>query len=176
MAHLWERDESDGGDAAAGAVWAPRLLRGSTFAPAGHATPANSGDGEAPVLRCVGGPTADAWVLIGAARVRVNGAPLSVGIRVLRDRDELYFGGGQLYFSTERLACVTPFPGSEQACHCPRCKQTIAAQSAAVQCPQCHVWHHQSDDLPCWTYSERCALCDQPTALNGSYRWAPGEL
>jgi len=45
-----------------------------------------------------------------------------------------------------------------------------------VRCPQCGVWHHQSDELPCWVYSSSCSLCDHPTALDAGYRWIPGEL
>ena len=114
------------------------------------------------------------WVLTGDARV--NGMPLLTGIRVLRDRDELEVNGVHAFFSTETLALVEPMPRGDKRVFCPRCKQGIESESAAVRCPRCRVWHHQSDDLPCWTYAERCALCDQPTALDAGYRWTPEEL
>jgi hypothetical protein len=160
--------------------WAVASLDGEAFSLV-------PGPGQTPCLRA-GAEAADAsptllrsqsdgresWVLTGAARV--NGMPLLTGIRVLRDRDELEIGGLCAFFSTETLALVEPLPHGDTPVFCPRCKQEIAKQSAAVQCPQCRVWHHQSDDLPCWTYSERCALCDQPTDLSADYRWTPEEL
>jgi hypothetical protein len=116
----------------------------------------------------------ESWVLTGAARV--NGMPLLTGIHVLRDGDEVEVNGVRAFFSAEVLAQVRPLLRGDELVFCPRCKQEITTQSAAVQCPQCGVWHHQSDDLPCWTYSQRCALCDQPTALDAGYRWTPGKL
>jgi len=123
-------------------------------------------------------PTAEGavWILIGPPTVRVNGSALDAGIRVLRDRDELRTGGSRTFFSTESLPVIVPFPDSERPTFCPRCKLVIAAGTPAVCCPQFNVWHHQSDEFPCWTYAERCALCDQPTALDGDFRWTPEEL
>jgi len=121
----------------------------------------------------------ETWVLISrdTAHVRVNGLPLVIGMKVLQDRDQIRVDGvGRMFFSTERLPHVEVFTGSEKAVFCPRCKSEILDGSRAVRCPQCEVWHHQSEELPCWTYSERCALCDQPTDLNASYRWTPEGL
>lgn len=176
MAHLWVRDVSK--------QWAVTPLEGDAFTLT--ANPLHPGwvrrnrdesDNPAIILRRQG-PDAEIWVLITAikASVRVNGMPLLTGIHVLRDRDELRVGGvGRVFFSAERLACVEPFPGAA-AVFCPRCKQELTKGCPAVRCPQCRVWHHQSEGLPCWTYSERCPLCDQPTELEAGYRWAPEEL
>jgi uncharacterized protein YbaR (Trm112 family) len=119
------------------------------------------------------------WVLIAAPgfEVRVNGAAVPLGIRVLADRDEISTDeGGAIYFSTENLARVEPFPGAQNRLFCPRCKQAVETDHPAVRCPQCGVWYHQTDELPCWTYAQHCALCDQSTQLSAGYRWTPEEL
>lgn len=118
------------------------------------------------------------WVLMSASEsVRVNGLPLLTGIHVLDDRDEICMGAlCPVYFSTEDLAQVEDFPGSGQPGLCPRCKLVIARGKRAVRCPRCRVWHHQTDELPCWTHTPRCAVCDQATQLGIGYRWSPEEL
>jgi hypothetical protein len=115
-----------------------------------------------------------ALVAGAAADVRINGIRLSLGIQILRDRDEICVGWEKrFYFSTERLALIEPFPGSAADTICPRCRQAVEAGHPSVQCPSCGVWHHNSGDFPCWTYSETCALCSQETALDDAYRWTP---
>ena len=165
MAHLWLHEATDD-EAKKSALeeWSPRLLDGDSLA-----VPS------AQLLRCTtdGG---DAWVLVGPPAVRVNGSRLDTGIRVLCDRDELRADGGRTFFSSESLAMVVPFPGGAKTIFCPRCKLEIVPGSPAVRCPQCGVFHHQSDEFPCWTYAARCAMCDQPTALDAGFRWVPEEL
>ncbi|MBM3882248.1 MAG: hypothetical protein FJ387_21435 [Verrucomicrobia bacterium] len=134
-------------------------------------------------LRCCGparhaGPV---WVLIGGAThpVRVNGDPLSTGLRLLRDRDEIQLDAGvRLYFSAEEVAEVRPFPGATEKVFCPRCKLELNPGEPAVRCPapQCGIWHHQTDQFNCWTYSGGCALCGHPTELAGGLRWTPDQL
>ncbi|MDQ2974753.1 MAG: hypothetical protein M3R69_04975 [Acidobacteriota bacterium] len=122
---------------------------------------------------------AASWVLIAGAKsgVRVNGMGLLLGVRVVADRDEICVKGvGTCFFSTESLAAIRAFPGAEHQIYCPRCRQGIEKESTAVQCPQCNVWYHQSEDLPCWTYAERCALCPQTTDPEAGYRWTPEDL
>ena len=122
-------------------------------------------------------PASSGWVAIGHGSARVNGTPFLLGIRVLRDRDELLTpSGARAFFSTEALVRVAPAPESEKVPSCPRCKQPVDANTPSVQCPECQVWHHQSEDLPCWIYSPTCALCDRSTDLSVSYRWTPEEL
>ncbi len=119
------------------------------------------------------------WVLIAGAGsgVCVNGLPLATGLRVVSDRDEIRIPGlSNLYFSTESLARVEEFSGSGQILFCPRCKQEIEKESMAVRCPSCRVWHHQTQELNCWTYSEVCALCTYATDINAGFRWTPEEL
>lgn len=121
-------------------------------------------------------PEGRRWVLLGSPAVRVNGLPVGAGLVALRDRDEICADGRRVFFSSEALAAVVPFPGGERATICPRCMLEIPAEAAAVACPQCRVWHHSTDPLPCWTYAERCALCDQATALDAGFRWTPEAL
>jgi len=92
-----------------------------------------------------------------APGVAVNGVPLQARIRVLADRDEIRVAGlGRVFFSTEQLACVAPFTGADTPTFCPRCKQAVTAGSPVVRCPTCERWYHQSEEYPCWTYTDRC--------------------
>jgi hypothetical protein len=119
---------------------------------------------------------APAWTMVGGreASLRVNGQPLVLGVRVLRDRDEISIAGQRCFFSTEELALVVPFPGMAQFICCPRCKQKLEPGTSAVACPHCRAWHHQSEEFPCWTYDATCALCQlHSTALDAGYSWTP---
>jgi hypothetical protein len=125
------------------------------------------------------------WVLLAGslAAACVNGQPLVLGARVLRDRDEIVVRGPgwpatpRCFFSTERLAVVAPLPDGVGAVKCPRCKEAIEPGQMAVRCPSCNCWHHQIEGgKNCWTYLTRCASCDGPTDLDGKYRWSPQEL
>ena len=178
MAHLWiRRDVSE--------QWTVIPLEGEAFTltadplqPVRVRRGKDESNGSTVILRRQA-PDGESWVLMTAIKtsIRINGTPLPTGIRVLRDRDELWVDSmDRIFFSTESLARVEPFPGAGQPLFCPRCKQEIVKECPAVKCPQCQLWHHQCDDLPCWTYSERCALCDQPTELDAGYRWTPEEL
>lgn len=134
--------------------------------------------------RLVAGPSQ--WVLLAkpADRLLVNGERLTLGIRVLRDRDELGLAAAgdsqpvaRFYYSTEQLARVEPFPGGDKPVHCPRCKQPLEVGRPAVRCPSspCQLWHHEDPDngLNCWSFAQHCALCEQPTPLDAGYRWTP---
>ena len=118
------------------------------------------------------------WALVAAwpSRVRINGAPMPLGLAVLDDRDEIRLPDFTAWFSTELQAQVEPFPESATRGFCPRCKQSIAAGSPAVRCPICGLWHHQSSDLGCWTYAPTCTACPQDTALDIGFRWTPSDL
>jgi hypothetical protein len=119
------------------------------------------------------------WVLLArpGSGVRVNGFPLATGMRVVSDRDEIRVPEvGSVYFSTESLARIDEFCGSDQILFCPRCKQEIQQGTTAVKCPACGVWHHEADELNCWTYSEVCALCAQTTDLDSGFNWTPEDL
>jgi DNA-directed RNA polymerase subunit RPC12/RpoP len=120
----------------------------------------------------------ESWVVLAGhgADVTVNGIPLLVGICVLRDRDEIRWSrDGFAFFSSEELAAVADLPQGDRKIMCPRCKQEIMPGTPAVRCPRCGVWHHQSEQLPCYTYAENCATCTRKTGLDG-YEWTPEEL
>src|SRR5262245_25832548 len=60
------------------------------------------------------GPTGELWILKCASSMnaRVNAQPVRLGMRVLKDQDEIVLGGRrQFFFSTETLAHVEAFPG-----------------------------------------------------------------
>ena len=120
------------------------------------------------------------WALVSPTGpdVKINGAQMQLGVRVLQDRDAIQVNGtGLAFFSTESLAEAVPFPGSPEPVPCPRCRMAIETACPAVRCPNCGIWHHQNDDgLPCWTYAERCSLCDQLTDPDAGYRWTPEDL
>jgi hypothetical protein len=135
-----------------------------------RATPAD--DGSRPlILRMPDSPGDECWVVIHTPgdALRLNGTALVTGIRVLSHRDELRLArvAGRAFFSLEGLAGVAAFDGAEGS-RCPRC----------VRCPQprCGVWHHESEEFGCWTYSPTCSFCDQPTELEGGFRWTPDEM
>ncbi len=102
---------------------------------------------------------------------------MRLGLHVLRDRDAIQVKSrGAMFYSTERLAAVEPFPSIQETVICPRCRTAIETETPGVKCPGCGTWHHQSEDFPCWTYTERCALCDRQTDLDAGYRWTPEAL
>lgn len=118
------------------------------------------------------------WALFAPPdRIRINGRLELLGLRLLHDRDRLEVRGlPPFYFSTESLAAVEKFPGSEKTVFCPRCRDAIHAGADAVRCPGCGMWHHQMAGRNCFTYAETCALCSQRSALDGRYRWTPEEV
>jgi hypothetical protein len=175
MAHLWFRDE-DGvwgvmpmnGRAVDVSVYPPRLLaEGFRIVEGAPSAVIGVGAGAVPV-----------WVLMvgGTGDVRVNGFPPVAGMRVLQDRDEIRAAvGDPLFFSTETLAHVEEFPGSERTVYCGRCRQAMVKGQMAVRCPngQCAIWYHQTEQLPCWTYTPTCAFCPQSTSLDAGFTWTP---
>jgi hypothetical protein len=121
----------------------------------------------------------DRWLLIAspAGGVWVNGQRIGAGLHALRDKDEIRLPGSKpIFFSTEALACVAPFPGLARAANCPRCRQVIVPGIPAVRCPACQTWHHESPPCNCWTYSTTCAACAQLTPLGTDFRWRPEEI
>jgi len=173
MAHLWMQDVNGWGaqklDAALYDLAATPILH-AEVAPMGSAS-RNS----ALLIRADAGGL-PAWALIASpdSAVRVNSRALPAGLYVLADRDEIRTGDGiQYFFSTESLATVVAFPGAERPVYCGRCREPIEAGAPAVCCPGCGIWYHQSEELPCWTYAEKCNFCPSPTALNNGFSWTP---
>ncbi len=148
------------------------------------------------LLQRVGPATRREWALLASPdeRIFLNGARMEVGMRSLRDRDELLLFrtrhgrrragaevhaiGTRLFFSTEELARIVPFVAAGHDVFCVRCQQPIDSQHPAVQCPnpECGHWHHAGGDLECWTYDATCAMCDQSTAPEADYRWTPEDM
>jgi hypothetical protein len=171
MAHLWIKDSGN---------LAAFPLRGDAFSlllmpPRKIVAPEEL---SRVVLLKTTGSNGAAWVIVAVEdhAVYINEFPLKTGVRALEDKDYVWVeGAGEFYFSTERLACPEPFSDREPQTFCPRCKQEIAEGQTAVRCPECQSWHHQTEDLGCWTYSDHCALCPRPTQLGAGYQWVPEE-
>ena len=177
MAHIWMKD--------AGEPWVAVQLMGTACSITsgkslrGYRRRANVTGARPSLVVFQDAAGHEAWALLSSAGtdVRVNGAAMRLGLHVLQDRDAVQVQGrGAMFYSTERLAAVEPFPSTQEVAFCPRCKTAIGAKSPGIKCPGCGTWHHQSEDLPCWTYAERCALCDRATDLDAGYRWTPEEL
>lgn len=171
MSHLWVRTDS---------VWSVfRLGAGRCLLTGEAAVPVEpvGGASEGGVVLLPVGDSA--WLLLASrqSNVRINAVPLPLGLRLLSDRDEIQTAWGHhSFYSTEELAEAKSFPGAAQPAFCPRCRQEIERHSRAVRCPGCGIWHHATDSLPCWSYSETCALCSQTTALDAGFRWTPEAL
>lgn len=118
------------------------------------------------------------WAVLAdpASPVLVNGTRMAGDVKILRDRDQLLLpAAGRAFFSSERLAEVVPMIEAAREIRCPRCKTPVVAGSPAVRCPSCQLWHHQSDDRGCWSYSAVCGGCSQPTALDAGFQWTPDQ-
>jgi len=152
------------------------VLTGDPTQPVRRPRNAEPGEGQVGLLRH-GAAGREEWVLVAGAgrRARVNGVPVCLGMRVLAHKDEIALEGQRAFFSTERVAKVEPFPGAERKVFCPRCKLEIKTGTPAVQCPnpECRLWHHETAELNCWTYTPQCSSCPQETRLGGDYRWIP---
>jgi hypothetical protein len=169
MARLWFQDD--------GRAWQPRVLDGVDVPLAAVEPSACASDARSILIRQTRMP-GGGWVLLAGslADVRANGEPVRLGIKVLRDRDEIRVAGGEVFFfSDEKLAEVAPFPGTSGDAVCPRCRRAIGLGDPAVACPHCGIWHHQDEAYPCWTVSPECISCGRPAGLDPDALWAPEE-
>lgn len=171
MAHLWITD--DAGE------WGALPITGEEMDLSADPPRAAAG-GSVPRAALVRGRegAGEEWLVMAGpdAPIRVGGSPVPTGLRVLDDKSEVGRPGrAPVFLSTERQLRVEPFTGAERQRECPRCKQPIATGTPAVRCPDpsCGYWHHQTDDLPCWTYASTCACCAQETTMNAGFSWAP---
>ena len=162
--------------------WSPRALDPDdqyTFA-------ATSDEAAEAAERCILLHRGAVWLLVAgrlAPAVTVNGDELPFGLRALEDRDEIVINDQSIrryFFSTETTPGVEKHPPSEdqqEPSRCPRCTQFIASGQDAVRCPACRVWHHQTSELPCWSYGETCGACHkQLTNLDAEYSFHPEQL
>lgn len=174
MAVLWSEDSLEG-------RWNALLLRGRR-----HNLHSGGARSEGPRVRLLrSAELDDQWVLLSEsdANVRVNGVPLTLGIRLLRHRDEIVLpmsvgGPHRWFFSGESVVEVQPFPAVCAPAICPRCQRQIAVGTPAVQCPNstCGAWYHQTEESPCWASGEFCGLCETPAVLQAGTRWSPEDL
>ncbi|MBN2507573.1 MAG: hypothetical protein JXQ71_12850 [Verrucomicrobia bacterium] len=139
--------------------------------------------GAVATLLCLGGAgIRQRWALCmrQPGGLHLNGQPVFLGQMPLRHRDEIVLPGGRrMFFSTERPAVITPFPGADQPVSCPRCRREIEPGQPAVCCPGCGVWSHQIPGyLPCYAYEDTktCPACPHPNNLDGSLTWSPEDI
>jgi hypothetical protein len=119
----------------------------------------------------------------GDASVRVNGADVVGGLRVLEHKDELIVGGRRLYFSAESQPVVEVYQhdGSRRRPRCPICRAEIQDGQTIVRCPGCSRIYHQIEAAgdapakPCWTYAPTCRFCGHPTSMSGEPTWRPDD-
>ena len=108
--------------------------------------------------------------LLTSGRVRVNGQPALL-IKVLSDRDEVELPDRVPHYVTvDAVVEVVPFPAGGRLTRCARCGSPLQAGDPSVVCPRCHVTCHQMPDLPCWSHSDTCPACLQPTV---GFAWQP---
>lgn len=178
MAHLWIQKICEGGRRWAAlplAGSAYRLIEAEPFVR--RASPRPAAANVVHLMRVVL-DSVERWFLLvpPAARLAVNGRRPVIGVYVLADRDELRLRNGEhIFFSTERLPVVVPFPGAAREMSCARCRQPITRGAPAVRCPGCAAWCHASQAMPCWSYAgtTHCPLCDQSNDPEADFRWVP---
>lgn len=127
-----------------------------------------------------GEPPSTRWALLAGPHRRawVNGSRLDLGLRLLDDRDHIRLDNGKIYlFSAEAPAHRERYTGEGRVVQCPRCKEEISPGTMAVRCPICSVWHHETDNRPCWTDYPTCSRCDHESRLDEvQCRWVPEEV
>jgi hypothetical protein len=108
-------------------------------------------------------------LLICTRSIEVNGET-ALPVRYLSHQDEINLGDEVVHFSVESPIEVVSFAVQEKEIACGRCKGTLQQADPVVQCPQCEVWHHQSQALDCWEHDECCSSCKQTTS---GISWQP---
>jgi len=167
MAGIWRRQAA--GESGSGGVWMRAALGGAELRLPGARLVATAPGGIDDARHAP-----ERWLLLADARARVNGEPVVAGVRLLRDRDEIRLAGGEVvWFSSEELARIEPFPGNEPL-PCARSCRPITPGAPSVRCPRCGTWHLQTEEYPGWTYAGTCTVCSAPTRLSGDYAWHPG--
>jgi hypothetical protein len=131
MAHVWFYGDDD--------IWSAMPLDGhavdvSVFPPVTLGENFQLGeDAQAALMRTDG--DSPSWVLVVApgGDMRVNGFAPVAGVRALQDRDEVRAAASApFFFSTETLARVEEFPGTERTVYCGRCRQAMEKGQLAV--------------------------------------------
>lgn len=113
-----------------------------------------------------------------AALITPPGAPLvlngypQLGVTVLEDRDEISVAGERLLFARHESPAETVFPAGGPEARCARCKAVVNPGDACVRCPACAAYHHEREDLRCWTYQPTCGCSAR---LRAELTWHPAE-
>ncbi len=131
-----------------------------------------------------GSRPARALIAAAGVSVRVNGAAVVGGLRVLHHKDELVVGAQQLFFSAESVPAVEVYQHDESGRRprCPVCRAEIQDGQSVVRCPGCSRLYHQIEAgadtaaKPCWTYSPACRFCEHPTSMSGEPTWRPDDF
>ena len=120
------------------------------------------------------------WTLLAGreASLRVNGTvALVLGIRALRDRDEISFAGQRCFFSTEELARIVPFPGwlNPFAARGANKRWSLAIPPSRARTAVRGITSRRN--FPAGPTMPTCAFCQlQSTALDAGYSWTPEML
>lgn len=101
--------------------------------------------------------------LLATGAVTVNGLPVPA-LRMLDDRDAILVAGASAVFTAADRAAAVPLPAEAAGVVCPRCRSAIRAGERSVSCPACRAWHHETNEMPCWSYDAACGACGEPTA------------
>jgi hypothetical protein len=130
------------------------------------------------LVRCLLGGK-ERWAVVMSPRtiMNINGINMPMlGMHIVNDKDRAKLVGASFFFSSEKLARVETRSANAGAAVCARCRGPIAPSAEIVACPACGSLHHETQTLPCFSYAETCAVCLGPTALDGAYRFFPGDL
>jgi hypothetical protein len=176
MSHFWVPVGNASGEGVARDEWRVAPLEETAYGIDAAGAPSRAASSPAAPARVLSRAAGGAWVLFASDDVRVNAEAVVCGMRVLRDRDEVRVGAHRSFYSDEELPRVVAFSAAEHPpVDCVRCRQPLRAGDLAVRCP-CLVWYHQSADLPCYEYTDRCGVCGGRTALDAGFRWSPEGL
>jgi len=113
--------------------------------------------------------------------VRINGRRHGLGLRVLRHRDEIRIGDGDpVFYSTETLPVVIPFPGAGEPVFCTRCQLALEPGQPVVRCPgeRCgggYYYHAQEGQRDCFNYGP-CLVCGYEPTGQTTFQWTPTEV
>jgi hypothetical protein len=122
----------------------------------------------------IAGAATDVLLLRPGVTARLNGHPVVGELAILQDRSVLSIGPQRFFYSSETPAKVETFHPGAPRIFCARCNDEVT-NGDIVQCPGCRTVFHQSQDRPCFTYSEHCPHCNAPTALDEE-GWTPAML
>lgn len=156
-------------------AWAARRLDAALYVVGDDGTVMAADRARTPAAARIARADGGTFALVAARPLALNGAAPLGGLAVLRDRDEIRTpSGARLYFSTEQLPVVEPYPGADEA-RCARCGDALRPGDAAVRCTGCGLWYHHGEES-CFAYAAACASCKAPTRLDAGFAWSPENI